>query len=78
MKTFNSFMWILGISYHIWTAVIAFKHGLVAGIITVLLPAVSEIYWFFKMWGENTPYIIVSVVFVVCGIVYKIIDNGRL
>ena len=75
MKAFNIFMWILGTVYHLWTVIIAFKHGIVAGIVTLVLPALSEIYWFFKMWGENTLYIVVSIIFAIGCVIYKVFND---
>ena len=49
-------MWIIGSIYHIWTIIIAFKTSFLAGVLTIFLPGLANIYWFFKMWGENWIY----------------------
>jgi len=70
-----SSIWILGTVYHLWTVIIAFQHGLFSGIITLVLPVISEIYWFFKMWGVNTPYIVVSIIFLIITLVISIFNH---
>ncbi|MBK0369812.1 hypothetical protein [Flavobacterium agrisoli] len=50
------------ISYHVWTVIIAFSHGFWSGIITLFLPVLSEIYWIFKMFGENNLYAILGII----------------
>lgn len=42
---------------HIWTVVIAFTEGgFFGGVISLLLPFLAELYWMFKMFGENDTY----------------------
>ena len=49
-------MQILGLVIHVWTIVIAFSvSGLFAAVLTLLLPVVSEIFWFFKV-GMNVSF----------------------
>jgi len=64
-----SSIWILGTVYHLWTVVIAFQHGFLSGIVTLVLPILSEIYWFFKLWGVNTAYIVVSIIYAVIALI---------
>ena len=59
---FASILQILLFLYHIWTVVIAFDHGFWSGIITLFLPILSEIYWIFKMFGENNLYSILGLI----------------
>ena len=66
---------ILGIVYHLWTVIIAFQHGIVSGIVTLFLPVLSQIYWFFKMWGVNTPYIVVSIIFLIITLVVSVFNH---
>lgn len=48
---------------HIWTVVIAFSNGgLLAGITSFILPVLAEIYWMFKMFGENNTYAIIALI----------------
>lgn len=62
MKTFLLLIWLFAILFHFWTVIIAFQHGFWSGIITLFLPVVSEIYWIFKMFGENTAYSIIGII----------------
>ena len=70
-----SSIWILGTVYHLWTVIIAFQHGIVSGIVTLVLPVLSEIYWFFKLWGVNTPYIVVSIIYAVITLIVSLFRN---
>lgn len=48
---------VTAIITHIWTVIIAFSEaGLFGGILSFLLPFLSELYWMFKMFGENDLY----------------------
>ena len=48
---------ITAIITHIWTVIIGFQEaGFWGGVITLLLPGISEIYWMIKMFGENNVY----------------------
>jgi len=39
---------------HIWTVIIAFTvGGLIAGILSLFLPFIAEVYWMVKMFGVN-------------------------
>ncbi|PXV66813.1 hypothetical protein CLV62_10473 [Dysgonomonas alginatilytica] len=77
MKTFNSIMWILGTIYHLWTAIIAFSHSVIAGIVTLFLPALSEIYWFFATLGDNAIYTALAIIFTIGAIVYKLMGGKQ-
>lgn len=66
-KLFANFIYLLGASAHIWTVYIAFTEGgFFAGVLSLFLPVLSEIYWIFKMFGDNNLYsisiIIISVI----------------
>ena len=42
--------WVLGAIIHVYTIVIAYSlSGLVAAVITLAFPVVSQVYWFFKV-----------------------------
>jgi len=71
-----SSIWILGTVYHLWTVIIAFQHGFISGIVTLILPVISEIYWFFKLWGENTVYIVVSIIYAVIALIVTLFRNN--
>ena len=44
-------MWILGMVIHIWTIIIAYAFGgLLAAIITLVVPVFAQIYWMIRTW----------------------------
>lgn len=54
---------------HIWTVVIAFNEaGILGGIISLFLPAISEVYWMFMMFGENNLYAFVALIHLILAI----------
>lgn len=45
---------ILGTVIHIWTIVISYTiSGLIAAILSLALPVLAQIYWFFFVWSAN-------------------------
>lgn len=53
---------ITALGTHIWTVVIAFQEsGVFAGIITLLTPILSQIYWTVNQLGENNFFVIFAV-----------------
>jgi hypothetical protein len=47
----------MAIITHIWTVIIVFtESGFFGGILTLFVPFLGEIYWMFKMFGENDTY----------------------
>lgn len=53
---------------HIWTTIVAFKEsGIIAAVLSLVLPVLSEIYWVAKMIGRNTPFV---VYIILCGVVF--------
>ena len=58
---------------HIWTVIIAFKvGGFVAGIISLFLPVLSELYWMIKMFGENDTYAYIALIHVILSLLFSI------
>jgi hypothetical protein len=54
---------------HIWTVIIAFSvGGFFAGIISLFLPFLSELYWMFKMFGKNDLYAIIALIHLILAI----------
>lgn len=48
--------WILGMIIHVWTIMISFAvSGMLAAVITLALPVLSEIYWFLSV-GSNVGF----------------------
>ncbi|MDR0680754.1 MAG: hypothetical protein LBG15_02715 [Dysgonamonadaceae bacterium] len=75
----NIFIMLWGVVYftfmitalitHIWTVVIAFtESGFWAGILTFILPFISEIYWMIKMFGENDLYAYIALIHLILSI----------
>ncbi len=67
MKTIFNTLYVIfmftAIITHIWTVVIAFSNGgLLAGIISFILPVLAEIYWMIEMFGENNTYAIIALI----------------
>ncbi|MGL5912801.1 MAG: hypothetical protein ACRCZB_01450 [Bacteroidales bacterium] len=58
---------------HAWTTIIAFTNaGFLGGCLTFILPFLSEVYWVFKMLGENDAYAYTGLVHLILGILYSI------
>jgi hypothetical protein len=54
---------------HIWTVIIAFTEGgFFAGVISLFLPFLSEIYWMVKMFGENDAYAYTALIHLILAI----------
>jgi len=54
---------------HVWTVIIAFQvGGFWAGILSLFLPFLSELYWMFKMFGENNLYAYIALIHLVVSI----------
>lgn len=62
---------ITAIITHIWTVIIAFTEGgIVAGIISLFLPFLAEIYWMFMMFGVNDTYAYIALIHLILSIPY--------
>lgn len=54
---FLTMIFILSVALtFIWTTIIGFSNGIIAGILTMSLPIISSLYWMIKMFGENNAY----------------------
>ena len=54
---------ISSIIFHLWTTYIAFDQGgFFGGLLTFIFPLMSELYWVFKVWGENETYTTISII----------------
>ncbi len=68
---------ITAIITHIWTVIIAFKAGgMIAGIISLFLPVLSELYWMIKMFGENDTYAYTALIHVILSAVFSIFGRN--
>ncbi len=62
---------------HIWTVIIAFTEaGFFGGVLTLLLPFLGEIYWMFKMFGENDTYAYIALVHLILAILFSMLGRG--
>ncbi len=69
---------ITSIITHIWTVIIAFSEsGFLGGIITLILPGISEIYWMFKMFGENDLYAYIALIQLILAIPMTALKSDR-
>ena len=56
---------------HIWTVIIAFSHGgFLAGILSLFLPFLAEIFWMFKMFGTNDVYAVIALIHLILAIFF--------
>jgi hypothetical protein len=63
---------------HIWTVIIAFTEGgFFAGILSLFLPFLSELYWMFKMFGENDTYAIIALIHLLLAIPIALVSGDR-
>lgn len=60
---------VTAIITHIWTVIIAFTvGGIFSGIISLILPFLAELYWMFKMFGENDVYAYIALAHLILAI----------
>ncbi len=64
---------ITAIITHLWTVIIAFSvGGFLAGILSLFLPFLAELYWMFKMFGENDVYSYIALIHLILAIPFSI------
>jgi hypothetical protein len=69
---------ISAIITHIWTVIIAFTEaGFFGGVLTLFLPFLGEIYWMFRMFGENDTYAYIALVHLILAIPFSILGGGN-
>jgi hypothetical protein len=69
---------ITAIITHIWTVIIAFTEGgFFGGIISLFLPFLAELYWMFKMFGENDTYAYIALVHLILAIPFGMFGRGE-
>jgi hypothetical protein len=67
---------ITAIITHIWTVIIAFSEaGVMGGLLTLFLPFLGELYWMFKMFGENDTYAYISLVHLILSVLFAAIGK---
>jgi hypothetical protein len=68
---------ITAIITHIWTVIIAFTEaGFLGGILTLFLPLLGELYWMFKMFGENDTYAYIALTHLILSIPFSMFGRG--
>lgn len=68
---------ITAIVTHIWTVIIAFAEGgFLGGIISLFLPVLAELYWMFKMFGQNDTYAYVALAHLILAIPFSMVGRG--
>lgn len=69
---------ITSIITHIWTVIIAFSiGGFWGGILSLFLPFLAELYWMFKMFGQNDTYAYIALVHLILAIPMTLFGRGR-
>lgn len=68
---------ITAIITHIWTVIIAFTEaGLFGGVLTIFLPFLAELYWMFKMFGENDTYSYIALAHLILALPFSQFGRG--
>lgn len=69
---------ISAIIFHLWTTFIAFDQGgFWGGLISFIFPFISEIYWCFKVWGENSTYTTIAIIHFLGAFLYGFSGNNN-
>ncbi len=69
---------VTAIITHIWTTIIGFDEGgFWGGVATLFLPFLSEIYWTFKMYGENNVYAVTALIHLILAIPFSMVDRSE-
>ena len=72
------FFAISAIITHVWTVWIAFSEGgFFAGIVSLFLPFLAELYWMFKMFGENDSYAYIALFNLILAIPFSIYGREK-
>lgn len=67
---------VTAIITHIWTVIIAFNEaGFFGALLTLILPVLSEIYWMFKMFGENNTYAYIALVHLILSFLFAAVGR---
>ena len=64
----------LGLIAFFWTVVIGLSEaGIWGGILSFVLPVLSNIYWVIQLWGENMAFVYFQITAVIVWVVLQII-----
>lgn len=67
---------ITGILVHLWTVIIAYSEkGIIGSIITLFVPVLSQFYWIYYMWGENSLYVWIVIIHLILGFIATFSDR---
>ena len=69
---------VTAIITHIWTVIIAFSEaGFFGGILTLFLTFLGEIYWMFKIVGENDTYAYIALTHLILALPFSMFGRGN-
>ena len=69
---------ITAIITHVWTVFIAFtESGMIAGIISLFLPFLSELYWMFKMFEDNATYAYIALIHLLLAVPFGMFGRAK-
>ena len=61
---------------HIWTTIIAIiEAGIFGGILTLIFPVASEIYWIIKMVGVNNTFVWIALIHLILAIPFAALSK---
>ncbi len=70
VKTLFEIFEVTAIITHLWTVIIAFGHGgFLAGIISLFLPVLSELFWMIKMFTTNPFYSVIALIHLILALI---------
>jgi hypothetical protein len=69
---------ISSIIFHLWTTYYAFSvGGFWSGILSFILPFLSEVYWCIKMWGKDSTYTTIACIHILGAIVFSLFGGSK-
>lgn len=78
MKTLLPIFFFTASIVHIWTTIIGFtEEGILGGILTFILPVLSEIYWLISTWGDNELYTTLVIIHMVLALIFTVATPSK-
>jgi len=72
LKSISGIFFFTATIVHIWTVVVAFQQsGILAAIVSLFLPVLSEIYWMFRMWDTTSSYAQLALLHLVLAVLFS-------